>query len=146
MRGVRISTCASLIDFLRISTCKNDNSMHINTMDGGVGKLASTRYAHTLAVDSAQTFRTRRSEVQLANRYSVLATHYSLLTTHYSLLTTYHSLLTGHWSLPTSHYSLLTAYCSLLRTRFSLLTTHYSLLPIHHSLLTTRYPTLTTHN
>ena len=42
---------------------KNDNSRHINTIDGGVGKLASTRYAHTLAVDSAQTFRRILSEV-----------------------------------------------------------------------------------
>ena len=60
---MRISTCASLIDFIRTSTCKNDNSRHINTIDGGVGKLASTRYAHTLAVDSAQTFRRILSEV-----------------------------------------------------------------------------------
>ena len=62
---MRISTCASLIDFITVSTCKNDNSRHINTIDGGVGKLASTRYAHTLAVGSAQTFRTLSSEVAL---------------------------------------------------------------------------------
>ena len=63
---MRISTCVSLMDFIRISTCKNDNSRHINTIDGGVGKLASTRYAHTLVVDSAHTFRRRLSEVVLA--------------------------------------------------------------------------------
>ena len=61
---MRISTSASLIDFTSVSTCKHDNSRRINTIDGGVGTLASTRYAHTLAVDSAQTFRMVLSEVR----------------------------------------------------------------------------------
>ena len=58
-----IPTRASFIDVISISTCKNDINFHLSTIDGGVGKLASTIYAHTLAVGSAQTFRTLSSEV-----------------------------------------------------------------------------------
>jgi hypothetical protein len=64
MSALQSGTWASLIDFICISACKNDNSRHINTIYGGVGKLASTRYTHTLAVDSAQTFRMVLSEVK----------------------------------------------------------------------------------
>jgi len=61
---------ASFIDVVSISTCKNDINFHLSTIDGGVGKLASTRYAHTLAVGSAQTFRTLSSEVNIADFFT----------------------------------------------------------------------------